>query len=171
MQAIVTNYEALYSAMEASSHGIDDCFRRASGVLAVMDRFSTFFGVILSILIFSIIEQLSVTLQGVTTTGNDCYSAVEVCIKAFERNRTDEKFKAFFYAVKHESASKCDPLVMPRRRRSPTRFDDGAPPHVFLTVVALYRKEYYEAFDCVKGELERRFCQRTFFLYRTLKLR
>ena len=66
MQAIVTNYEALYSAMEASLHGIDDCFRRASGVLAVMDRFSTFFGVILSILIFSIIEQLSVTLQGVT---------------------------------------------------------------------------------------------------------
>ena len=41
MQAIVANYKALYSAMEASSHGIDDCFRRASGVLAVMDRFST----------------------------------------------------------------------------------------------------------------------------------
>ena len=50
MQDIVANYEALYSAMETFSHGIDDYFRRASGVLAVMDRLSTFFAVILSIL-------------------------------------------------------------------------------------------------------------------------
>ena len=35
-------------------------------------------------------------------------------------------------------------------------------PHVFLTVEALYRKEYYEAFDCVNGELESRFLSKNF---------
>ena len=52
--------------------------------------------------------------------------------------------------------------MLPRRRRSPIRFDHGAPPHVFLTVEALYRKEYYGAFDCVKGELERHFLSKNF---------
>ena len=106
----------LYSTMEASSHGTDDCSRCASGVLAVMDRFLTFFVVKLSILIFSIFEQLLVSLQGINTTVNDCYSAVEVCIRALERNRTDEKFQAFFEAVKLESASKCDPLVVATKK-------------------------------------------------------
>ena len=83
MQAIVAHYEALYSTMEAFSHGTDDCCRRAREVLDFMDRFSTFFGVKLSILIFSIIKQLSVSLQGINTTVNDCYSAMEVGIRVF----------------------------------------------------------------------------------------
>ena len=86
MQAIVTNYETLQSAMEVSSHGTDDCSRRAGGIVAIMDKFSTYFGLKLSILIFSMIEQLSVTLQGIDTTVNDCYYSVDVCIKALERN-------------------------------------------------------------------------------------
>lgn len=68
MQAIVRNYETLRSTMEVSSHGTDDCSRRAGGVLAVMDRFSTYFGLKLSLFIFSMIEQLSVTLQSIDTT-------------------------------------------------------------------------------------------------------
>lgn len=41
MQAIVANYEVLHETMEKSSHGTDDCSRRAGGVLAIMERFST----------------------------------------------------------------------------------------------------------------------------------
>ena len=50
MQAIVTNYETLQSAMEVSSHGTDDCSRRAGGIVAIIDKFSTYFGLKLSIL-------------------------------------------------------------------------------------------------------------------------
>ena len=70
-QAIVTNFE---STMEVSSHGTNDCSRCAGGILAIMDKFSTYFGVGLSIVIFSMIEQLSVTLQGISTTANNCRS-------------------------------------------------------------------------------------------------
>ena len=169
MQAIVVNYEVLRETMETSSHGTDDCSRRAGGLLAVMDRFSTYFGLKLSILIFSITEQLSVTLQGINTTVNDSYYAVEVCIKALERNRTDEYFQSFFEKVKSEAANKCDPPVLPRRRQIPKRIDDGASPHVFSNVEDLYRKEYFQAIDCVKGELERRFHQDNFLLVRNIE--
>lgn len=103
-----------------------------------MDRFSTYFGLKLSIFIFSIIENLSVTLQGVNTTVNDCYYSVEVCVKAFQRSHTDDKFQCFFDTVKNEAANKCDPPVLPRRRRLPARIDDGAPQHVFSTVEDMY---------------------------------
>ena len=163
MQAIVANYEVLQETMEVSSHGTDDCSRCAGGVLAVMDRFSTYFGLKLSILIFSITEQLSVALQGINTTVNDSYYAVEV------RNRTDEYFQSIFEKVKSEAGNKCDPPVLPRRRKIPRRIDDGASPHVFTDVEDLYRKEYFQAIDCVKGELQRRFHQDNFLLVRNIE--
>ena len=169
MQAIVMNYETLQSTMEVSSHGTDDCSRRASGVLAVMDKFSTYFGLKLCFLIFSMIEELSVTLQSINTTVNDCYYSVDLCIRALERTRTDENFRSFFHSVREEAANKCDPPVLPRRRQFPRRIDGGAPQHVFATAEDLYRKEYFEAIDCVKGELERRFCQENFLFVRNIE--
>ena len=44
MQAITTNYKTLEVTMEEASHGTDDCSRCASGVAALMEKFSTFFG-------------------------------------------------------------------------------------------------------------------------------
>ena len=120
-------------------------------------------------MIFSITEHLSITLQGVHTTVHDCYSSVEVCVRTLERNHTDEKFQSFFDTVKSEAASKCDPPVLARRKRLPKRIDDGSPQHVFTTVEDMYRKEYFEALDCVKGELERRFQQDNFHFVRAIE--
>ena len=43
IQAIINNYAALQETMELSSHGTDDCSRRAGGMPALMDTFSTYF--------------------------------------------------------------------------------------------------------------------------------
>ena len=110
MQRILDNYETLCTMMEESSHGSDDCSRRACGVLALMEKFQTYFGLKLSVLIFSLTEQLSVTLQGVTTNVDDCYFAVKVTIRGLKKLRTDEMFKTFFKSVKEEAKDKCDPL-------------------------------------------------------------
>ena len=34
--------------------------------------------------------------------------------------------------------------------------------HVFVSVEAHFRKEYFEAIDCIKGDLEKRFLQENF---------
>ena len=163
------NYETLQSAMEVSSHGTDDCSRRASGVLAVMDKLSTYFGLKLCFLIFSMIEQLSITLQSINTTVNDCFYSVDLCIRALERNPTDENFHSFFHSVREEEANKCDPPILPRRRQLPRRIDGGAPQHVFATAEDLYRKKYFEAIDCVKGELKRCCGQESFLFIRNIE--
>ncbi len=44
MQAIIDNYVPLRETMEISFHGMDDCSRRAIGMLSLMDKFATYFG-------------------------------------------------------------------------------------------------------------------------------
>ena len=68
--------------MEVASHGTDDCSRHANGVLALMDKFSTYYGLKISILLFSITEQLSTTLQGREINADDSVHAVNVCLRA-----------------------------------------------------------------------------------------
>ena len=52
--------------MEASSHGLDDCSRRASGMVALMDKFQTFIGLKLSVMI--LVSQSSCLLQSKEST-------------------------------------------------------------------------------------------------------
>ncbi len=49
IQAIINNYAALQETMGLSSHGTDDCSRRVGGMLALMDKFSTYCSLKLSI--------------------------------------------------------------------------------------------------------------------------
>ena len=85
MQATVTNYEAFSETMEVASQGTDECARRANSMLFLMDRFSTFFGLKFSILLFSNIEQTSIHLQSKGTIVEDGYHIVAMRIKALER--------------------------------------------------------------------------------------
>ena len=92
MQRILDNYESLQETMEISSHGFDG---RASGILALMEKFKIFFGLKLPVLIFNIMEQLSVTLQGVDTNVEDFFKAVNITIQGLRKHRTDAMFKNF----------------------------------------------------------------------------
>ena len=170
MQAIITNYEALRETMVVASHGTDDCSRRANGILALMDRFSTYFGLKFSVLLFGITEQMSIHLQNKDTIVEDGYHIVAMCIKAIERLRTDRNFKEFFDSVKEEASGKCDEPVLPRHRRLPRRIDDGtAPEHEYSSVEEFYRREYFQAIDSIKGELENHFMQESFLFVRKIE--
>ena len=169
MQAILDNYETVRVTMEVSSHGSDDCSRRASGMLALMDKFQTFFGLKLSVMIFSITEQLSVTTQGVNTSVDDCFTAAHITLQGLAKYRSDEMFRKFFELAKEEAQDKCDPPTLPRQRQIPRRLNDGAAGHAFQSVDDLYRKEYFDVIDNVKGDLERRFTQRNFLFVRNIE--
>ena len=62
--------------MESSSHGTDHCSQQACGILALMEKFQTYFGQKFSVFVFGITRQLSVTLQGVNINANDFFTAV-----------------------------------------------------------------------------------------------
>lgn len=169
MSAIVNNYEVLHNTFEEASEGTDECSRRANGAVALMDRFAMYFGLKLSILIFGMVEQLSITLQGKSVSVQDGFQAAEVCIRALNRLRSDEKFRVFYNKVKEDAADRCDPPVLPRQKQLPRRIDEGIAQHVFTAVEQYYRREYFQALDEVKGDLERRFQQKNFLFVRSIE--
>ena len=169
MQAIISNYQALQETMEVSSHGSDDCSRRANGIFALMERFSTYFGLKFAILIFSITEQMSIHLQKQEGTTEDGYFIVDTSLRALKKLRTDNKFHSFFNTVKEEAKDICDPPVLSRQRRLPQRIDGGASPHMFTSVEEFYKKEYFQAIDSITGDLENRFQQEGFSIIRKVE--
>ena len=92
MQAIISNYKVLQEAMEVSSHGSDDCSRRANGILALMERFATYFGLKLSILIFSITEQMSIHLQRKDGSVEDGYCLIDTYLGALKIRHQIQEF-------------------------------------------------------------------------------
>ena len=156
------NYPALLQAFQtigAESH--DDYGRRANGVLSLLEKFNTFFGLKLSFFLFSATEQVSRALQAKNTTVQEALGAVNVAASFFQRNRDDETFERFYMASREQAKEyNIDEPVLPRYRRPPRRFDDGAAPHIFETPQDYYRKQYFEALDLISEELARRFDQK-----------
>ena len=90
-QSIVSNYTILCEALEkinAECH--DEYGRKAGGFLTQLEKFSTFFGIKLSYLIFSGIKQLSLTLQGKDTTVQEAADAAELALRYLKRQREDK---------------------------------------------------------------------------------
>lgn len=61
-----------------------------------MERFATYFGLKLSILIFSITEQMSIHLQRKDGSVEDGYCLIDTYLGALKKLRSDTKFKNFF---------------------------------------------------------------------------
>lgn len=82
---LLDNYSSIMTALEhvsCSSNG--EHGRRASGMLAFMEQFSTLFGLILSARVLGVAEELSRSLQSAHVTAQEAFSAAE---------RTHENYK------------------------------------------------------------------------------
>ena len=60
---IIKNYTSLLEILDGVSKGCDHYAIRKGGQMALMGKFSTFFGLKFSHLVFSAAEQLSTTIQ------------------------------------------------------------------------------------------------------------
>lgn len=69
IDSVLQNYEVLCSALEEiHASGTDEYSIKAAGFLSLMEKSNLFYGLKLSHLIFSAIEQLSISLQGNDTS-------------------------------------------------------------------------------------------------------
>ena len=62
-----------------------------------------------------------------------------------------------------------DPPVLPRRKKIPARFNDGADNHVYTELSSFYRHQFFEVLDSAKGEVIQRFDQNNFSLIRQIE--
>ncbi|CAK6981622.1 uncharacterized protein LOC108716737, partial [Scomber scombrus] len=131
----------------------DECGRKAGGILAMLEKFSTYFGLRLAYLVFYPTEQLSKTLQA---------SAVVVTQAFIPQQRSDEAFDSFLKSVIEASKDLTEGPQLPRQRRLPKRLGGGDTEHAFESPSEYYRKQYFEVLDLLNNELSCRFDQSDF---------
>ena len=134
---------------------------RIIGVRHQMETFDYFFGVQLSNLVLRHSDNLSKTIQKPTLSVGDCQTLASLSIKTMQRLRSDDSFDLFWVNV-NSKADKLEiaPPELPRKRKRPSRFDDGNAEHEFPAEVKTnYRQIYFEAFDTVMSCIEKRFLQ------------
>uniref|UniRef100_H3A554 HAT C-terminal dimerisation domain-containing protein n=1 Tax=Latimeria chalumnae TaxID=7897 RepID=H3A554_LATCH len=156
LKAILDNYSVLCAAMtETNNDSHDEYGRRAGGILAMLDKLDTFYGLCLSYLVFSATEQLSRTLQAVNTSLHNARNAVQLTSGNLQ-NRP----------AKHSTTEDARDLtaapVLPRHHRPPIRIDEGEKKknHTFQSPESFYRKQYYKLLDLLDNELAWRFEQK-----------
>ena len=107
-QSTVSNYTILCEALEeinAECH--DEYGRKAGQFLAQLEKFSTYIGIKPSYLIFSGIEQLSMTLQGKDTTVQEAKDAAELALCYLDRQ--SRVVDSFYFQVVEQAKDLTDP--------------------------------------------------------------
>ena len=87
INVVLTNYHLLQETLEIIKEGKDEYALKAIGYLNSMDKFSTYFGLELSDLVFSATdhEKLSITLQRTDTSLEQAVQAVTVAVAYLKR--------------------------------------------------------------------------------------
>ncbi len=162
VDAVLKNYAVICE--ELTQIGADSCSEsstKALGLLALMEKFSTFFGLKLSHLVFGATEQLSLTLQYKGINAQEVSSAVSAAISFLERQRSDAAFDGFFNSTVIEAEAYTEEPTLPRKRKLPKRLDDGGPEYS-PSPKDLFRQQYFEVLDLLVNELKRPFDQKAF---------
>jgi len=160
-EAVLKDYPILMETMEEISETSHDEYGvKAKGILALMEKFSTYFGIELGFLVFGAAETLSNTLQGKDTSFQEAMSAVTLAKSFYKRIRKEEEYNRFYNRIVRKAEEvKIDAPCLPRHKRPPRRVDAGSRPHQFTTPKEFFRAKYFETCDLLLGELDERFEQ------------
>lgn len=129
--SILRNYSIIQSALEEIRHGHDDYAAKASEMASKMEDFDMFFGLKLTYLIFSAAEQLSINLQAKDVTVQEAVHGAKLLTTHLRSLRNEAKFDTFYNAVVSDCGSLTTEPTLPRQRKRPRRFEDGASPHTY----------------------------------------
>lgn len=170
IDAIIKNYDVIRQELEQISDGTcGEASSRALGLLSLMDKFASFFGLRMSLLVFSASEQLSLTLQGHDIHAQQAMLAANAMKRYLQRQRSETSFNAFYQLVLQESQGLTQEPNLPRQRQLPRRIDQGAPSHQYASPQEYFRQQYFEVLDLLSCELTRRFDQPSLMVLQEMK--
>ena len=157
IDSIVKNYQILQTALEEIQVGRDEYVAKASGLLAHIEKFDTFFALKLAYLVFSSAEHLSINLQAVDITIQEALKGAELLITHLKSLRDDDSFNRFYDGVYQEGKDLTEEPCLPWYRKIPRWYDEGGQGHLYEEPKARYRHAYFEALELAAGEVEKRF--------------
>ena len=173
LASIISNYVVLQDTWAESITITRDTETKAriNGVQAQMRDFNFYFGIVLGELILRHTDMLNQTLQKKTMSAAEGQEVARMTISTLESLRDDASFAAFWQKVNAplDRFDIQEPTI-PRKRRAPSRIEDGlAPPEFSSSVEDHFRRIYFEAIDNVIGGLKDRFEQPGYATYSKLE--
>ena len=124
LDGVIKNYALFGSELELINQ--DSCgepSRKASGLLASMKKFSTYYGLKLSYLVFSATKKLSRTLQSSNISAQEAYIAVSGAKNFLKQQRMESSFEYFYCTVVEESKDLPMPPTLRRQKRIPVKIE------------------------------------------------
>ena len=104
LEAIIENYKVLLETMlDVQNSGKDEYAMKAAGFLQSLDKFSTYYVLKLSHLVFSATEQFSTMLQSKNLTIQEAVHGANLATNFLERQRSEVAFELFYQKVLEES--------------------------------------------------------------------
>ena len=95
---------------------------------------------------------------------------INVVLVSLRMKRTNEEFDKFRNQLISEvSQLDAEEPTLPRKRKIPKCFDEFASHHFYETPNDLYRWTCFEGYDNVIQEIEKRFQQKDFLIYRNIQ--
>lgn len=171
LASIIYNYAALQHTWEEAMDVARDTESKAriGGVSAQMTKFDFLFGTVLGEMLLRHSDNLSKALQKKSISAAEGQHVGRMVIDTLHSLRTEESYDLFWTKIS-TMAERADIDVeepqLPRRRKTPRRFDDGLTSGDFHdTPKAYYRQLYYEAVDSITSSLKNRFDQPGYGVY------
>ncbi len=165
IDAVLRNYPVLYESLEQiTNESHDEYGRCANGVLALLQRFDTFFGLTLSHLVFAAMEQCSNALQGKNTTVQEALQTATLAQSFLSKQREDSPFSSFYRSTVFKAQEYNIEPVLPRYRRPPKHIDGGSTAHRFECPSDFFKVQYFEVLDLIQQDLSRRCNQQSLAL-------
>ena len=163
IKAVIANYSIIIQELDIiANEKHNETGSKAAGLIILMEKFSSYFGLELSYLVFSITEQLSSTFQNSHLNAQEAIAAAKTTQSYLKSLRSDKEFNEFYLSTVKEAKDITDEPILPRQRRLPQRYDDGSINYNYTSPQEYYRRLYYEVFDLLVNELSRCFDQKTF---------
>ena len=172
LKSLLCNYIALQHLWEiAKSSTTDPSIKsRIIGVQFQFKKFSFLFGVHLAYLVLRHTDNLSKTLQGTSMSASEGAHIAAMTVTTLKSIRTDNHFLSFWQVVmKDKEQWEVQDPELPRKRRMPSRYEDGAPGDFPSDCEAHYRQSYFEVLDLAINAIEDRFDQPDYRTYRQLE--
>ncbi len=173
LKSVIDNYTVLQELWELSQDEASDPSTKARiiGVEAQFKTFRYYFGAQLGFLLLQHSDNLSKTLQSPKLCASEGQRVAAMTVATLQRIRDDQSFDLFWQKVERErqSLDVQEPLL-PRRRKTPRRFDDGNTEGEFPDDPKLfYRQQYYEALDLIISSINDRFDQPGYRIYQQME--
>ena len=173
IHSILANYEVINKTWDEALSATKDTEAKARirGVAAQMMTFPYFFGSMLSEVLLSHTDNLSKTLQHSTLSAAEGQQVATMTVATLQSLRSDDQYNLFWTNVIQKSEQLgVDEPRLPRKRKTPRRFDDGRSAGDFAsTPKTHYKVIYFEALDLIISCIKDRFDQPGFHIYQSLE--